>query len=520
MFFVSLNYCALTLANNPDSIALASIKKGECKKLQEIIRQDATLSNIRIENYLHDALIYQQTKIFHCLISLKNFPPKSPDFLNKLLITASEYPKSRIINILLINGANINYADSLGSTPLMHAASNGRLKNARLLLRQGANLNVLDKKGLSASDYAIKHNHQKIYSCFTAYFERHLPNYSDGPYIKWVNRKKIKIIYLFHDSLRNRTYEVVSFSKVNNDIFTLNIYDINSVFQCNKIIDKSYFQDTSQIFVVGDVHGGYEGMKNLLINNHIVDSQLKWNWGNNHLVFMGDIFDRGDGVTQSLWLIYKLECQSASYGGHVHLLLGNHEIINLTKDSHYLSKKYFYLFKNLNLNYTSHYKSNYELGRWLRTKNTILRINDVVFVHGGLSPLLASMTSNIDSVNNTIRRYLQNQRYSRNDPVFQNFLLGEQGPFWYRGYIEDNLDYSKIKDNELDTVLKKFNANFIVIGHSNVDQIKAIDHNKVFVTDVPFYQKTLFSPQGLLINKTGFFRANLNGTKEIIVKKN
>jgi len=46
------------------------------------------------------------------------------------------------------------------------------------------------------------------------------------------------------------------------------------------------------------------------------------------LVLVGDCVDRGQEVTQVLWLIYKLEIAAKNKGGSVHFVLGNHEIMN------------------------------------------------------------------------------------------------------------------------------------------------------------------------------------------------
>ncbi len=46
-------------------------------------------------------------------------------------------------------------------------------------------------------------------------------------------------------------------------------------------------------------------------------------------MFAGDMFDRGDQVTECLWLVYALEETAKAAGGYVHFILGNHELMNL-----------------------------------------------------------------------------------------------------------------------------------------------------------------------------------------------
>ena len=51
-------------------------------------------------------------------------------------------------------------------------------------------------------------------------------------------------------------------------------------------------------------------MLELLTNNKIIDEQGDWAFGTGHFVITGDIFDRGDKVTEILWFIYELEQQA------------------------------------------------------------------------------------------------------------------------------------------------------------------------------------------------------------------
>jgi hypothetical protein len=81
---------------------------------------------------------------------------------------------------------------------------------------------------------------------------------------------------------------------------------------------KSVFDDGMKIFAVSDIEGNYYALTKLLIGNGVVDKDLNWAYGKNHLVFNGDMVDRGIHVTQVLWLMYKLDHQAQDAGGHVH----------------------------------------------------------------------------------------------------------------------------------------------------------------------------------------------------------
>ncbi len=123
------------------------------------------------------------------------------------------------------------------------------------------------------------------------------------------------------------------------------------------------------IFVIGDIHGKYNALVNLLMNNKIIDTELKWIFGEGQLVLLGDVFDRGGFVTEMLWFLYELEIQARNSGGNVHLLLGNHEIMALTGDHRYVNYKYNYFTQYTQIYYFQLFEKNTVLGRWLRSQN-------------------------------------------------------------------------------------------------------------------------------------------------------
>ena len=58
-----------------------------------------------------------------------------------------------VINLLLVNGANINAQDDEGCTCLMRAAYAGNSDLYDMLVRAGADENIKDNKGKTAADY-------------------------------------------------------------------------------------------------------------------------------------------------------------------------------------------------------------------------------------------------------------------------------------------------------------------------------------------------------------------------------
>ena len=127
-------------------------------------------------------------------------------------------------------------------------------------------------------------------------------------------------------------------------------------------------------------------------------------------MIVGDVFDRGDKVTETLWALFKLEKQAKAAGGKVHLLLGNHEFMILHGDIRYINPKYRFTTGSFGIEYPKLYDQHTVMGRWLRSKNISTVINGIGFVHGGYSQELLNKESSLKVLNNTFKE--QNKKIS------------------------------------------------------------------------------------------------------------
>jgi hypothetical protein len=283
--------------------------------------------------------------------------------------------------------------------------------------------------------------------------------------------------------------------------------------------EKTTYDSVERLFVIGDIHGQCDSLKKFLFNNKITDSKNHWQFGSGHLLFMGDIFDRGETVTEALWLIYRLEQEARKSGGMVHLILGNHELMTFTGDSRYVADKYLYLFKNLNIDYQKNYSNKSVIGRWLKSKNTMVKINDLLFVHGGIHPDLLSYKVTADSINNLVYSLL-NAKRKKDKPsgALVDFLLSINGPFWYRGMIQREQLYGSLNDENLNSILKFYKVNKIMVGHSYLPAITQFYNAKIYGLDVPFYLFPGSPMEGLYIDSSGYYRSFSNGSQKLIEK--
>ncbi len=160
-----------------------------------------------------------------------------------------------------------------------------------------------------------------------------------------------------------------------------------------------------RVVAVGDVHGAYDELYGLLQDTGLLDAEGHWSGGTTHLVSIGDLLDRGDLGRQVMDLMMRLQEEAAAAGGAVHVLVGNHESMNLVGDLRYVSPGDYAQFgaeprdgfpagffeRRAALAPDGAY------GRWLMTLPFALVINDTLFVHGGLSSRAESLS--LDEIN-------------------------------------------------------------------------------------------------------------------------
>ncbi|MDH7913871.1 metallophosphoesterase [Winogradskyella sp. SYSU M77433] len=272
----------------------------------------------------------------------------------------------------------------------------------------------------------------------------------------------------------------------------------------NYSIEKDTYKQPKEIICLSDIEGNFDSFIKFLRGNKIINEKYEWIFGEGHLVLLGDYFDRGKYVNECLWLIYKLEKEAEHARGKVHFILGNHEAMNIigAYDNDlfkYVDHKYFANAEFLGFEYSNWYSKNTELGRWLRTKNSIEKIGDLLFVHGGVSPDLIESGLTLNQINSGIRNGLDKkpENHSENETL----LLRNKGPLWYRGLARE-----EVTDIEIDNILTYFSSNKIIIGHTVFDEVKSLYKNKVI--DIDLNHKENKNTFGLLIKANSFYEVD------------
>lgn len=250
----------------------------------------------------------------------------------------------------------------------------------------------------------------------------------------------------------------------------------------------------SKKFILSDIEGEYEQFVKLLRKARVITVHDNWRFGNGKLVIAGDLTDRGDKVFECIDLIRKLERQAKSEGGEVVVVLGNHEIMNMQGDFRYVHNKYIIdtTKKVPTQDYVKSFADTSDVGMWLRSKNIIEKVDDLLILHGGISDSILLMHQTLESINSTAKQFYKIPR--KEVPKTFQYLTGASGPYWYRGYFIDTPGLQSL----VDRTLRQYNVQKIVVGHTVVDHVSFKYAGKVIAVDTDHHDH---NSQGLLIKR-------------------
>jgi len=330
--------------------------------------------------------------------------------------------------------------------------------------------------------------------------------------------------------------------------------------------DKS----SQSVIAIGDVHGDFDDFVAILQHTGLIDKQHHWTGGKTTLVQVGDLLDRGPKPRDVMDLVMALENEASKDGGRVESLLGNHEMMNIMGDLRYVTPENYASFADAKseerrrsgykeygkwreshpavlaelpqpmelteaewmarhpagfIEQREAFSPKGSYGKWLRGHVVLAEINGVIFLHGGISPSLASMKLN--AINSRIRdeisafdsckQYMVDERLilpffnlPEMTAVVQAEISAEQkskiasvpelraklsqflqfpdwlsvstdGPLWFRGYDK----WSDAEgSSQMDKILQSFKADHFVTGHTvQKGAIRSRFGGKIFLID-------------------------------------
>lgn len=148
-------------------------------------------------------------------------------------------------------------------------------------------------------------------------------------------------------------------------------------------------RDTSgRVYVLGDVHGGYDRLVALLLKADIIKTdaaaKVRYSWaaGASTLVCTGDLIDKGDHSLPVLDLMMSIEAQARAAGGAVIVTMGNHEAEFLAKPLHNKSRAFDAELKAAGLEPIA-FATRSVPGVWMMSRPVAARVNAWGFAHAG-----------------------------------------------------------------------------------------------------------------------------------------
>ena len=310
------------------------------------------------------------------------------------------------------------------------------------------------------------------------------------------------------------------------DGFTFQVTDHRGKYPFEVSLRPFYRQECYQrdiperTFVMSDPHGKLDCVIDLLQGNRVIDENLKWAFGKNRLVVIGDIADRGKDMTSIYWFFYKLQKEAEDAGGSVVMLLGNHEPMEFAGDMRYADPKYKILPRELGMEYTDLIGPNTELGRWIATWNTVSILGRDLYVHAGIGKDFYDWNLPIPEVNAKVSKalFMKNKaRKALSDTL--DFLYGSYGPIWYRGLVQDEPKRRPVSVDTLDLLRTRFGVDHIIVGHTIFRQVRTFYDGRVIDVNVDnVVNRRKKRSRALLIENGCYYSVTDRGKRKKLIK--
>ncbi len=252
-----------------------------------------------------------------------------------------------------------------------------------------------------------------------------------------------------------------------------------------------------RLIAVGDIHGNEEGFLQILRLAALINTSGDWVGENAVLVLTGDVIGRGGRPRHIYSRIRRLARQAMQSKGRVEFLLGNHEALAMHDIHNYTTLQEYQDFapaaagafdKKLREAYQDLPRPEPSaspidlgqlqaeplgwielrramapsgmVGRWLSCRNSIFKVGQILFVHGGMHPRWGCAP--IEELNHSIREEISRQG-TYFDLNSKHFALSEDGPHWYRIGLREPEDTLR---QHLDEVLTAQHAVRMIVGHT------------------------------------------------------
>jgi hypothetical protein len=150
-----------------------------------------------------------------------------------------------------------------------------------------------------------------------------------------------------------------------------------------------------------------------------------------------------------------------------------------------------------------------------------------LFTHGGISEKMVDTQLSLTDINKLFNIWANSDhlmKYEINTRDNIRLLNGNLGPLEYRGYFNKNIfnrgQSSAMLSQSINKILKHFNTDHIIVGHTIVKEIKGLFDNKVIAINKEYPEDDILDDdsdcQMLIIEGSNYSIAGLNGEKTLM----
>lgn len=265
---------------------------------------------------------------------------------------------------------------------------------------------------------------------------------------------------------------------------------------------RTRYPAARRVVAIGDVHGDLSATKAALRLGGLIDERGHWSGGDTVVVQTGDVLDRGSDEQAILDLLMRLQAEADKDGGAVHLLQGNHELMNAAGDFRYVTPGGFADFQDVaGLDTSDPVLSRLPAEQRARaaaflpggfyakriaTHPVVVVVGDTVFAHGGVLPKYAGQ---IEQLNAEVASWLLGA-----PTAGAKVVRTPDSPVWSRHFSDDtDPGDCQLLDRSLDIL----EAKRMVVGHTVQRRINAACGEKVWRIDVGMASHYGGTPQAL-----------------------
>ena len=250
-----------------------------------------------------------------------------------------------------------------------------------------------------------------------------------------------------------------------------------------------------RVVVIGDIHADIDAARRAFQLAGATDEQGEWIGGDLVVVQLGDFIGRSYEDREVLDFILEIRNKAETGGGHVHVLIGNHEVFGARLEMRWVPDEAYAAFFDLpgldldnpRLAHLPKYKRARSAtlipggyySRQLADFPAVLRLGETIYVHGGVTPHWARY--GVDRINKELSQWFAGHT---NEPVSARGMDA--------GHDDDSVMMSRHFSDDVDEKdcamleesLALLDAKRMVVAHSVQDSIIASCDERVWAIDV------------------------------------